>query len=429
MPRSYGPTVDLVSRNRTYTFTERSLEGFPEAQAFLDGLTARGSLAMANVVLYVKLVAKLKRMGRLHQYDTLLPNRFERTAARAYWRWVRESYDARVRPVLAAFSNSDLRRGIQLLRISSIVPPSPDKKLYRRTLRMTHPGPGQAQQPDYVIDACPDKWTLHVPIDASTPWHNDPCIDQCDVVKIETPEQLEAVRIAIEKAWGHSDLSKLPRDAFLFGQPPIVEGVAQPDTDKHVVALADRHTKAGALVEAAGGSYATQPDIFATRLQGDQPADVIVIDFSATPYANAEAVLIAVHAAWSRWNETRGQSAKFPAAPALSRQKPPVPTGLWSDLPPPRPAGLAELPVEEHSRRVTAELPAVDLAHVTHFGAPAVPQAVQDTPSQPFIPTDWAAHDQVMHTTPVYCTACRQTHSVKPDDVPCADGAWTPIST
>jgi hypothetical protein len=373
-------------------------------------------------VLYVKLVAKLKRMGRLHQYDLLLPNRFERTAARAYWRWIRETYDLRVRPVLAAFTNSDLRRGIQLLRISSIVPPSSDKKLYRRTLAMTHPGPDQASRGDYVIDPCPDQWTLHVPIDASTPWHNDPCIDQCDVVKIETPEQLEVVRVAIEQAWGHSDLSKLPRDAFLFGQPPVAENATQPGTvDKHVVALADRNDKIGAAVEALAGSYTTTPDVFATRLQGDQPADVVVIDFSATPYANAEAILIAVHTAWSRWNDTRGQLAKFPAAPALSRQAPPAPVGSWSELPPPRPAGLAELPIEERPRRVTTELPALG-SHVTHFGAP--PAA-----APAFVPTDWAAQDQVMHTVPVYCTACRQTHSVKPDDVPCADGAWTAIPT
>jgi len=349
--------------------------------------------------------------------------------------------------VLAAFTNSDLRRGIQLLRVSSIVSPSPDKKLYRRTLAMTHPGPDQAAHADYVIDACPDQWTLHVPIDASIPWHNDPCIDQCDVVKIETPEQLEAVRVAVEKAWGHSDLSKLPRDAFLFGQPPISEAPTDGTTSAHVVALTDRHSKIGGAVEALGGSYATQPDIFATRLQGDQPADVVVIDFLATPYANAEAVLIAVHTAWSRWNGARGTTAKFATAPELSRQKPPAaPTTTWSELPPPRPAGLAEQPIElqqrapsdlsviapvvapERPRRVTAELPAIDAAHVTHFGAP-VPQVVHDAPSQPFVPTDWAARDQVMHTVPVYCTVCRQSHSVKPDDVPCADGAWTTIPT
>ena len=421
MPKDYGPLVDLVVRNRTYTFTAKSIEDFPEANAFLDGLVARGSIAVAACVLYVKLAAKLRRTGRLHQPETLA-NRTERTAARAYWKWVRENYDLRVRPVLTAFSNSDLRRGIQLLRVSSIVPPSPDKKLYRRTLVMTHPGPGHVQQPDYVIDACPDLWTLHVPIDASTPWHNDPCIDQCDVVKVSTPEQLEAVRIAIEKAWGHSDLSKLPRDAFLFGQPPISEAPIDDTTSAHIVALTDRHSKIGGAIEALGGSYAIQPDVFATRLQGDQPADVVVIDFSTTPYANAEAVLIAVHTAWSRWNETHGQSAKFPAAPTLSRQRPAVPTASWNELPPPRPAGLAELPIEERPRHTTVELPAIDPSFVTHFGAPQA--AAPD-----FVPTDWAAHDQVMHTTPVYCTACRQTHSVKPGDVPCAEGAWTAITT
>ena len=104
-----------------------------------------------------------------------------------------------------------------------------------------------------------------MPIDASTPWHNDPCIDQCDVVKIETPEQLEAVRIAIEKAWGHSDLSKLPRDAFLFGQPPLAENATQPGTvDKHVVALADRSTRSVQLLNRSADR--TRPSPTSSRL-------------------------------------------------------------------------------------------------------------------------------------------------------------------
>lgn len=409
MPRSYGPMIDLVVRGRTYTFTAASLEGFPDATAFLDGLASRESIAAAVCILYVKLAAKLKRQGRLHMPEILLTQRVERTAARAYWKWVRTTYDARVRPVLLAFANDDVRRGVQRLRVSSIVPPSPDKKLYRRTLGMAYPGPGQSERGGFEIEPCPDQWTLHVPIDASIPWHTDPCIDQCDVVKIQTPEQLEAVRIAIEKAWGHSDLSKLPRDAFLFGQPPLSETPTSTDADQKVVALTDRHTKIGGGVEALGGSYATQPDIFATRLQAEPPTDVVVIDFSATPYANAEAVLIAVHTAWARWNETRSEAAKLAAAPVLPKQNIFEVQKAWSELPPPQPAGpVAAAPVLH-------VVPSG--SHVTAFGAPT------------FVPTDWAARDRVAYTRLVHCAVCKTTHSVGPDDPPCAEGAWTAIPT
>ena len=81
-----------------------------------------------------------------------------------------------------------------------------------------------------------------MPIDASTPWHNDPSVDQCDVVKIETPERLEAVRIAIEQASATRDISKLHATPSCSGSHHSHENATQPSStiDEHVVALADR---------------------------------------------------------------------------------------------------------------------------------------------------------------------------------------------
>jgi len=403
MPNRTYATVDLTSRGHTYTFTERSLEQFPEAQAFLDGLTAKGTLAAINVLLYVKSVAKLRRQGRL-QAPRTIQNRTDRTAANAYWRWVRETYDARVAPVLAAFGSAELRHGIQRVRVSGLVPPSPEKKLYWPQLHMTH-GDGPRQPADYRIETCPDLWTLHVPRDQTVPWHNDPCIDQCTVLKLTTSEQIEAVRLAIERAWGHTELGKLPRDAFLFGQPPLVEVGIEATETFNVVALARRESRIGGAVETLAGSCTTDVSTFLARTGGGMEVDAVVIDFATAPIDHLDAILDAVRTAWQRWREAHVLAAPAPAA-ELPRPRFQLST-TWEDLPPPRPAALAPRAVDKH---------------VTSFGAPPVQQT-----GEHFVPTDWAARNQVVPTRLVHCAIHATTHTVGPDTVLCGEGAWSDI--
>lgn len=413
MPNRTYATVDLTSRGHTYTFTERSLDQFPEAQAFLDGLTAKGTLAVINVLLYVKSVAKLRRQGRL-QTPRAIQNRTDRTAANAYWRWVRETYDARVAPVLAAFGSAELRHGIQRVRVSGLVPPSPEKKLYWPQLHMTHGSDGPGQPADYRIEECPDLWTLHVPRDPTTPWHNDPCIDQCSVLKLTTPDQIESVRGAIERAWGHTELIKLPRDAFLFGQPPLIESAVESTETFNVVALARRESRIGGAVEALAGSCTPDVSTFLSRVGSSMDVDAVAIDFAAVAPDHAATVLDTVRSAWQRWSDKHVLAAPAPVA-ELPRPRFQIST-TWEELPPPRPAALAPRAADKH---------------VTGFGAPAAP--VQPMPLQQtgehFVPTDWAARNQVVPTRVVHCAVHATTHTVGPDTVMCGEDAWSDIPT
>jgi hypothetical protein len=421
MPRTAVPTVDLTANGRTFPFTQRSLEGFPEAQGFLLGLTARGTLSVSNVIYYVKIAATLKRQGRLHHPDALV-QRLDRTAARAYWRWIRETYDARVSPLLAMFANSDLTRGVQWIRRSALVPPSPSKVLYRRLMPVP-PLPGEtARPPSMALDPCPNLWTLHVPQTRDVPVHTDPCLD-CAVVKIENEAQLNMIAVAFEKAWGHRILDAVPGDAFLFGQPPLVDQVLHETKTQRILALiGNSHSTLAGSVNAIGGSATTSTTVFADRLQADPPADAVLIDFAGAAPEQLPSVIAEVLAAGLRWHGARVQAgqAKIAAAALPLRFSPNEPLPDWDSLPGPVPAGLAHEVPHTVPAEVTQEIAAPPVALVPPLPAPPAPNV-------PFVPTDWSKHNHVSTTRLVRCTVHHTDHSVEPEAVPCAPEAWVDI--
>lgn len=422
MARTAGPTIDLIAAGRTFSFPQRSLEGFADAHGFVRWLAERGGVSTANAIYYVKLAARLKRTGRLGQPDAL-QHRVERTAARAYWKWIRETYDDRVSPVLRAFSNADVTRGIRRLRRSSLVPPYPEKVLYRRLLPVP-PKIGEQPRIQRTIaeDPCPDKWTLHVPIKDGVPAHSDPCPD-CIYVEV-SPEQLDVIAKAFERAWGHRQLDGVPADAFLFGQPPIELIRARAEVAKRVVGLVkDNDSACAGAIDSIGGSTTPQLDVFATRVVG---ATAVLIDFEAVPPDHIDHVLTLVRAAFFQCDAVPVQTAPIVTSLPVGGPLPGAPTSAapiaWGVLeaePPPGETEIIVPPTAKPEPPPESEPPEA---------APAIALVPPD-PVAPgeFVPTDWETIGARYKTKLVHCTLHRTQHSVRADAIPCAAGAWTEI--
>lgn len=278
------------------------LDVLPDAAQFAAALLARQvSASMARE--YLRLTAKLRREGRLGTPE-LLVQRTERTAANAYWRWIEDSYAGRTIPVIRAFADEDVRRAITWLRVHSLSPPFEGKTVRRVTRLPTallnpalrdEPGGGVRALPiESALFPC-DAWTLHVPR-SPVAAHRDPC-DDCIVVELDAAK-LEVLARAFESAWGHRDLTRVPPECYLFGQPPRETKLAaqDPEATGRVVALMPNGALAAAL-EAFGGSVTQQTTAFTDRVREPVP-DVIVISRKAAG-AELENVLAAVRSVWS----------------------------------------------------------------------------------------------------------------------------------
>lgn len=279
MTRIAKAPVVLVIRGIQCHFTNRALEGFPEAPAFLGALLDRGGVSPRIACEYVRLAARLKRQGRLS--DPNNQHRVEGTAANAYWRWAGESYAKRLQPVIRAIPQVDLKRALPHLRRSALVPPFEGKAVPRMT------APAQAvldsetraattAPPTFTMVPCAS-WTLHVPTQ-SVAAHADPCLT-CITVDLDA-DQLNVIAAAFENAWGHKDLEKVPPDCLLFGEPPrsyTGEGVVLAKAGR-VVALCEPGAAAEAL-NSIGAKVTKDVDSFLARLA--EGADSVFISRAA----------------------------------------------------------------------------------------------------------------------------------------------------
>lgn len=293
MPQYKNPATITVG-GLSFTFRASLLESFPEARAFIEDLQARASVSPSVMSLYVRLVARLRKQGRLDQPEKIVHNT-ERTAANAYHRWRGESYQARVQAVIRAFANDDVRRGIGWLRVGSVRPPVPGKVVPRLT------GMGEIQLDTATLSAnatpatfdwfpC-DQWTLHVPR-AEVATHEDPCLN-CTSIELDAAK-LEAIASAFEKAWGHRDIHLVPPECLLFGEPPKdwqVESAPAAEPTGKIVALVPRGAVASALSALRG---AVTDDISAFDVRLKEGADVIVVSRSLLGDEHFEDIAIVV---------------------------------------------------------------------------------------------------------------------------------------
>jgi hypothetical protein len=242
----------------------------------------------------------MKRTGRLSDPDAI-PEPLNRTAARAYWKWVGGHYDERLSPVHKAIYfglKRDIRDWLGRLRMHSLVPPAEGKLIPMRSPPINHVLPGA---PVVVDENSPPRWsppvpkikstawenwelrwiatkhwTLHLPLKGAAP-HVDPCAD-CNAIELYD-EQLQVVAEAFYKAWGRERTPmQMPPELFLFGQPPLTSVFAAPvpSAAGSIVALVPN----GALcdnVEHLHGSATPGITDFVNRMQ-DRVPDTVVVD-------------------------------------------------------------------------------------------------------------------------------------------------------
>ena len=298
MPQYKNP-VHVTVGDTTLTFSKTVFVDLPDARAFLDGVAARG-VSVSVAAHYAKIVARLKRSGRLADPDRLAHN-VERTAARAYHRWKAEAYADRLAPVIRAFKRDDLRRAIKWLRRGSLVPPYEGKTIFTQRTPMDAQVALAQGGLDRVTGAIhfttPPRtvpcttWTLHVP-EKPVPAHTDPCED-CVAVEV-SDQQLQIIAAAFEQAWGHRDLNAVPAESLLFGEPPAEDVVVGDGKFETCAALIGP----GPVSEALSGvraKVARDPDSFLARLS--EGANGVYLSRDACGDRLQE-VLAAIWSAW-----------------------------------------------------------------------------------------------------------------------------------
>jgi hypothetical protein len=300
MPRYSGTPTAVAVNGQTFVFPPRAIDDFPEAAAFLTGLLARGRLATHVAKTYVQLVARLRRAGRLADLS-LLHNRVERTAANAYVRWQTETYDARLAPVLAALATRlPNKNAIRWLRVHALVAPFEGKTTTTRMPAAPDPARWKQVRAHVATDVAPmavvrlttNAWTLHVP-EKPEPAHTDPC-DTCYTIEL-TDKDLDVLGAAFESAWGHRDINKVPRDAFMFGE--VLAAATDAVTKKRgerIAALAPDGVT-GDELSRIGAAVARDVESFVARL--NEGAEGIYLSKAACMGRVAE-VLTAVGDAW-----------------------------------------------------------------------------------------------------------------------------------
>jgi len=430
MPKYAGPPLNLVIDGATYSFPPRSLDGFPEAPGYLRYLLVVRGVSAPMAVHYVKLVARMRRFGRL-DFPQAIKGRVERTAVNGYWRWINETYDDRVRPVLQAINQTDLTVGVRWLRRGALVPPYAGKKLLKRLLPM--PVGETALQVVISEEPC-NEWTLHVPQRASAPAHTDPCPD-CVLIKLDA-RQLDIIASAFEKAWGHRQLDAVPADAFLFGTPPVANVVDARQSKTPTIAAILPHGALATALDQLGASVARDLGAFLDRLQANTPG-AVAIDFSAIGASRLDAVLMAVREAGHRYLAAQPpeekkllvggliptNNAPLPGSPLTLPEAPPAPV---LGAPPPALGDFAKKVLgSDDANGVDDEEHAEDQPAVLDIGGSDTrADQAADSSGDKIEFIDWAARSQTSATRLVHCTVHRKAHTVTGDQEPCAPGAW-----
>jgi hypothetical protein len=151
-------------------------------------------------------------------------------------------------------------------------------------------------------------WTLHVPPDDIMPVHSDPCL-ACTTIEL-SESQLQALGVAFHAAWGlQADLTTIPKDCFLFGQPPptSVYAAPAPMTTAHIVALVSEGTMCDAVTRLRG-VVVEQVGVFRDRVCEREP-DVIVLARDVVGQRLDE-VLEAIRAAWTEAPKVESEEAQ-----------------------------------------------------------------------------------------------------------------------
>ncbi len=304
-------------------------------KGFVTALVARG-VSHVVAALYARTAARSIRAGRAYTPDAITTMQ-ERTAVRAYWRWVGDTYHARLTPLRVALrlDNAQLGR----LRCHSLVPPTPDKRVPKVTVppqvylnSETREARATPAQYDWV--SCPS-WTLHIPPAHDAPVHKDPCVE-CWVWEL-SPEQVEAIAKAFEDAWGHRDLACMPPDALLFGSKPLDFAVPSRRAGRagRIVALAAPDTALAESLVALHGVLTVDRAAFLERI-AEHRTECIVLTRSADPVLYAH-VLSTIGAADSVVEEPAPVDH-----PPLPKPEPRLPPPPWMTE---QPSGYVPPPV------------------------------------------------------------------------------------
>lgn len=312
-------TTSVEVGDQSFSFRTRVLEDLPAAAAFLAYLLRDRGVAAHTAAHYVKLVAKLRRQGKLDQPE-LIAHVTERTAANAYMRWVVEAHTARLAPVRRLFTNE--RERLKFLRVHSLVPPYGDKRIPIVQLPQATEIPADvlASKPDpdnptslvpalpaspprweenaVVMVPAPNVWTLHIPHGPVEP-HTDPC-ETC-TAHILSDRQLSVLGDAFFAAWGHRDINALSPDEYLFGSPPIDNEVSRPlaKTERVVALIGDQAiTTRDALSRAVHAQTSHDVNEFLARLRDGSVAGVYISRETA-----GERLGDVLGAIWNAWGE------------------------------------------------------------------------------------------------------------------------------
>jgi hypothetical protein len=297
---SRRPASDVVETHTidgaVFKIATSTLTHLPSAPAFIRHLRRKGVSAHVAGE-YARLAAKALRDGYAASPERITA-RSERTAVNAYWLWVEGAYHERVHPVIAAFADVDMRRAVSWLRIGSVVPPTPGKKIPRllkvATMEMNSETlEARMIPPEYGwVDT--DQWTLHVPTGPCAA-HTDPCLT-CMPVEL-TPLRLEIIARAFEGAYGHRQLGTMDPASYLFGTPPRDGVQAQQNLRAmgEIVALLPPSVLAD-HVRGLQGYVTGLEDAFRSRL-AEGHADVVVISRELTGRKYGS-ILHAIRQAW-----------------------------------------------------------------------------------------------------------------------------------
>ncbi len=294
------PASDVVETHTIdgaiFKIATSTLTHLPAAPAFIRHLRRKGVSAHVAGE-YARLAAKALRDGYAASPERITA-RSERTAVNAYWTWVESAYHERVHPVVLAFADVDMRQALPWLRVGSVVPPSPGKKIPRllRVAQMDmNPETLEARMipPEYGWVET-DQWTLHVPQSVCAA-HTDPCLT-CMPVEL-TPLRLEIIARAFESAYGHRQLGTMDPASYLFGTPPRDGMQAQQNLKAmgEIVALLPPSVLADHVRNLQG--YVTGlEDAFRSRLTEGRAAVVVISrELTGRKYGS---ILQAIREAW-----------------------------------------------------------------------------------------------------------------------------------
>lgn len=286
------------------TLKQYLLDIFPDAPAFIRDTMSDRRVTLATVTRYARRIANAIKNGHLEN-PALCSYVTEATAVRAYWDWVAHHYERRVDKcamVCVPRGHSEVKTQATTLTVGALARPWEGKQI-----ALVRPGyPGTHLRSTRA-------WTLHIPpSNRQVPPHSHE--DPQNICHVCIPfelddDELRAIAEAFYDAWG-IDRSPfdLPRDAPLFGRPPLSGPYAvepKPMPLGHLNALLPSHSTLEGLLMRLGVDVSPHAHVFGERLQvPERPVpDTVVIDRRAlADYANPQeafqALARAIEQAW-----------------------------------------------------------------------------------------------------------------------------------